>query len=1483
MKRRRLLIPLVLLPVLALTCGAGLKWLIETPDGTRWLMKSLSRHTAVTLTARSITGGLSRELRIEELAIRWSDGELSVQQLIFRFQPRLLISGSISIPELRLIGVNLRDAAPADPAGPIFTWPELTSIPPWLTVRIDKLSLQNVSYQNRKEPPVPLPDLAATLSWKDSLLTLSELSLTSPDAVATGLIRVGFSPASLLSSLTLLPNLPFAGTSRILLQTRLSPGRSPEQVSGEIGVRAYAGEEIRYTLTGDLGLTQREIKIHTVTLVEKGRRGSVAVAGDLLFNGTAHLHLQGNNLDLKPELGTESSLSGILLLSGTIDRYTGRIQLMTTGNGWRTSALDANITGDADHAELSNIAASLLNGILQGRLRFAWKDDVSVEGKLRGNGLNPARIDPAWQGVLNLDIHGRAVWHEGKLLKGELAGTVPNSRLHTLGFSGAFDAGFSGDDITIKQAALVGDGISASATGTLSRRLDVAAEIRDLSSLLPDASGALSLTGWSRYNDGVIRGAISGYGKNLALAGVRIGSANLDLQLPEGLEHSAQGNAELRDLHFREAAADSISLQGDGTLEEHQVSLNLDAGAGTLSGTISGSYGAGRWQGELRMLEGKDQVGPWQLEAPARLTIARDDITISRLFLSGLQEERLELSGRFDPESDEGSATATWRQFELARLEPVFAETWLAGQTDGTISVDLLPGDRVQIQGRATGTGTIAQGTHNLTIRNGALTLAADDQGSRAELELTTDTGSHAAGRFFSPLPATRSFPKQGRLDSSWQRVDLSLFAPWLPDSVALSGIISGDLSLLLLPGEKFSCIGTVASENGAIIFSPNSVQFENIGMNARFSGDNLTFARSVATGDKGPRLTIAAAASGRALMGKNSIALKEVQFDLSTSQHGTTAAISAAAEGGVSASGRFASTEPARFAFPDRGDFALSWEGLDAGLANAWLPARVHLGGRLSGEASGKLLSGKKFDLQGTVQLANGSSSWTNDEKSLEAKVRTSGLTWKWRGDTLSGSLALSLAGLGKAGGTFQIPLPARFGAEIDPDGAITGNLQGKFKEAGLLDSLFPGLFQESSGDVAFDIAAGGSWKTPALTGTIGVTRAGAYLPFAGIRLQDVEMAARLEGSELTVDSLRMGSGAGTLEGTATLSFSGRELTGYRGTLRGNRFQIIKLPELQLMLSPDLTITGNQEKATVRGEIRIPEMQLNSIAPSTMIKPSRDVIVPKATRAATKSTLPNLDLQYDLILGDKVEVNTNELQAQLEGAVQIKQTILDQASGTGEIRVTRGTYQIYGVKLGIKRGKALFSGGSVERPTLDILALREVTDVKAGVTVTGTPEVPLIKLYSEPALPDTDILSYIVLGQKIGSNGEQNALLMQAAALMASSRQSGGIQEMLKQLTNIDTISFAAPEGSGSGYKPVESSLLATSQSKPPSDATSQTMLQIGKFLTPRLYISYGRSLMGESQQLRARYRIGKKWEIESKTSTEATGGDLYYLIELD
>ncbi len=1201
----------------------ALKWLLESPNGVRWLLGAVSRHTVVTISARTITGDLDSALRLEGLSAHWPGGDLSVDDVRLRCRPMRIPFGYVAVRELILRGVRFIDSSPPDSSEPEIVWPHVTGIPTKLHGWIDLFKLEDATYQKQKRQPVKIPDVSASLLWRDSRLSVTNLSLKTAEGVLSGTVTAGFGIASLDSLLAFEPHTRFADCSKIQLRTKLHAGQLPEQVAGEMTVTALSGANLKYSITGDIGLTRKELNLHRLTATEKGRGGTVNLSGTLPLAGEAALQLTAAGLDLTRELGKKVALSGTLDLKGESRQYAGEFNISSSGSDWLKTGAAGRFRGDLEGIELSVLDSSVLDGVVRGDLRFGWRNGVTVKGALHGKGLNPAIIDPAWIGVVNFDLDSfMATLAGGRLRQGEMHGRLKESRLRGKALSGEIAVALKNDDLNIERLFLTGDGFDITASGTLSQRLDMKADITDL----------------------------------------------------------------------------------------------------------SGGYADGRWQGKLTDFSGHDTIGPYRLAAPTAVTISADYLEITQLILIGLAPERVELSGRFYLKPRTGTAEVSWNRVNLARANRWLKDASLDGESSGKFRLGLAGDDRMTLTGKASAFGAVTLDKKRVNITKALLDLDAGGSGTTAIFELRTKEGISAAGKFISPQAATLSVPPVGELQATW--------------------------------------------------------------------------------------------------------------------------------------------------------------EGLDPALARRWLPKGGELHGLLSGAVSGKFLPEQRYDLNGTVTLSNGSGSWRDNGRELSVAIRTAGLRWSWRDDSLRGEFSLSLANLGESKGDFQLPLPSRFGVAINRNGQIKGTISGTFEESGVINAFFPGLLQEARSLVKVDLHAGGTWQTPTVNGTVGITHAGAYIPSAGIRVSDVQLDARLNaspaGTEIQIDKFRLTAGKGFLEGGAGISFAGSKLTGYQGTLRGERFQALNLPEQQLVIAPDLTFAGNLNTLSARGVIQVPEMLLRRFSSTADIKPSGDVIVLGREKAASLQSALSMDLQLRILLGDKVFVNYRGLDARLEGGIKLAMTDLTKATGNGEIKVAKGSYRIYGVNLEIERGRAIFSGGPVERPTLDILALRTVDDVRAGVTITGIPEEPLIKLYSEPALPDTDVLSYVVLGRTLGESGSQGAILMEAASLFVSSDNSAGLQEQLKEWIALDTLTLSSGKDQRSGYKTVEPSLRGNTHSSTNTNGVSHTMLELGKYLTPKLYVSYGKSLFDQSQQVRARYSISKGWEVESKFSAAAAGGDLLYRIEL-
>jgi translocation and assembly module TamB len=59
-----------------------------------------------------------------------------------------------------------------------------------------------------------------------------------------------------------------------------------------------------------------------------------------------------------------------------------------------------------------------------------------------------------------------------------------------------------------------------------------------------------------------------------------------------------------------------------------------------------------------------------------------------------------------------------------------------------------------------------------------------------------------------------------------------------------------------------------------------------------------------------------------------------------------------------------------------------------------------------------------------------------------------------------------------------------------------------------------------------------------------------------------------------------------------------------------------------------------------------------------------------------------------------------------------------------------------------------------------------------------------------------------------------------------------------------------------------------------------NETSFVIGRYLSPRLYVSYGVSLAEQLNVFKMRYTLGDHWTIRSEMGT-ARGADLVYTIE--
>jgi len=907
---------------------------------------------------------------------------------------------------------------------------------------------------------------------------------------------------------------------------------------------------------------------------------------------------------------------------------------------------------------------------------------------------------------------------------------------------------------------------------------------------------------------------------------------------------------------------------------------------GNLSGSVTGSLLESN-------LHGQELTGKLQAEYSSNnLTISRMDLQGKGfdLHASGSLEQRLTLSARITDLSllvpgSSGTVRSDgwvrWRNHQLSGAATgkgstlAYAGTQIAAATltarldegdnhPGHIALSLQNAIHSQYALTAvtvTADGTLLRHIVHAAVSSGSseakLALSAGYVSNIWTGRITSLTGNDRNGSWNMPAPAPFA--------ASPGKFTLSPLT--LTTGTAERLEVAADLGLNPLSGQ----LRTQWSDFNLARANP---YLKEVQMTGRSSG-------SVKAGfPSGDRLTLSGSASGSGTITRNkdSITIDRILTTFNGGEQGLRADVDLHESTGGSVKGTFLSSAPLLLALPEKGKLTAQWNGIDTALLKPWLPAGTEVKGHINGRANGIMLPGQRFELNGTASLSGGAVR----QGELNLSFASAEATWDWQKETLSASLALDMAAYGTAEAEFQLPVSARFPVAVNRQAPLRGAVTGRFQEQGLLAALFPDVIQKSFGNIDAGVTLGGTWDMPQIGGTVRLAKAGAYLPSAGIHVKDVQLSARLEKDLIRIDSFRALSGPGHIEGNGLITLSGVRVTGYHGTLHGENFQTVYLPELRINCTPELSFEGTLHKLSLRGELRIPEMQLDGTAARTAVPPSGDVIREGIVAAPASGSPLALDVQIRILIGEKVAVKIAGIDARLGGAMDVSLSSLDKITSRGEITVAKGHFRTYGVDLEIVRGRLFFAGGPVDQPTLDFLALRTVGEVKAGVTVAGSIQNPIIKLYSEPPMPDVDVLAYIVLGHPYENNGEQAGLMTKAAGALLTSGQANVVQDQLKNRLGLSTLEIQGGVGANSGamgYKPLPvtapGAIPASSQ-----PGVTDTVLTVGKYLTPQLYISYGKSLFTGNNMFLLRYDIFKKWQIETQTGSES-GADLFYKLE--
>jgi translocation and assembly module TamB len=303
--------------------------------------------------------------------------------------------------------------------------------------------------------------------------------------------------------------------------------------------------------------------------------------------------------------------------------------------------------------------------------------------------------------------------------------------------------------------------------------------------------------------------------------------------------------------------------------------------------------------------------------------------------------------------------------------------------------------------------------------------------------------------------------------------------------------------------------------------------------------------------------------------------------------------------------------------------------------------------------------------------------------------------------------------------------------------------------------------------------------------------------------------------------------------------------------TWKATKFRIANRPDLRFVLDGDGSVALENRRLALRGKIAIDDGHVE-YEPSPSGKLASDIVIvgEKPAEREESSNVP-LALDVDIDIGRNLTFQGEGLDARLAGRVHITTDANGHVRADGTIRAVYGTYMAFGQRLTIDRGRLIFDGPA-DNPALDVVALRKNLPVEAGVAITGTVKVPIVKVTSNPPVSENEALAWLVTGQGLNSGGriDYSALGAASAALLA--RNGKPFTADVAQRLGLDEISLQSSATSASG-----------------AQGTASQVVVFGKRISDKLSLGYEQGLSLASSAVRLEYALSGQVTLRAEAGT--------------
>ena len=400
--------------------------------------------------------------------------------------------------------------------------------------------------------------------------------------------------------------------------------------------------------------------------------------------------------------------------------------------------------------------------------------------------------------------------------------------------------------------------------------------------------------------------------------------------------------------------------------------------------------------------------------------------------------------------------------------------------------------------------------------------------------------------------------------------------------------------------------------------------------------------------------------------------------------------------------------------------------------------------------------------------------------------------------------------------------------------------------------------------GSMNGDFNLAGTLSQPAISGQANLTDFSAEVPGLGLKLSQGRVTiGTTDAQHFRIDgTLHSGDGSVVLAGTAALGADAQSVL----SVKGSNFKAVDIPAAKVAISPDLAVRHDDKGLDITGSVTLDsaDVNLDKLPGAGATQASPDVVVvDEKQQQETASQMP-LSATVTVNLGKKTHLVGMGLDGKLSGQLVVSERPGRATTGQGQIDVA-GTYKAYGQNLQIDRGQLLFASTPIDNPGLNIRAIRKLNPnatiddgQQVGLNIAGTAKRPVLTVFSQPPMEQSDALSYLITGKPLSQVKGGEGSMVGAAAQALGSATGNLLAKSIGARLGVDDIGVSSNDALNGG-----------------------SAFTVGKYLSPRLYISYGVGLFDPGQVITLRYHFNARWNFEAQSATDFNRASLNYRIE--